>query len=225
MGYGQIIPMLERPITNVSLFSGAGGLDIGLEKAGFQTRVCVENEKYCRNTLDNNRNKFSFPDLQILGDITDLRSSDVLELSGLKSGEVDLISGGPPCQAFSTAGHRGSINDPRGRLFEHFVRMVKDLRPRFFVMENVRGLRSAALKHRPLDKRGEGHPRLLEEEELGSLLNLGILPAFKKIGYQLIWGTLNALDYGAPQDRDRLFIIGSRHGEFRVGRQSGLVGR
>jgi DNA (cytosine-5)-methyltransferase 1 len=94
-------------------------------------------------------------------------------------------------------------------LFLEFVRIVEEVRPRFFLMENVRGLRSAALKHRPLNSRGEEHPPLSEEEELGSLLSLGILPAFEGIGYQVAWGVLNALDYGAAQDRARLFIIGS----------------
>ena len=201
--------MLERPITNFSLFSGAGGLDIGLERAGFQTRVCVENDRYCRDTLGNNRDRFSDPQLEVLGDITKIGPSDLLELSGVKQGEVDLVSGGPPCQAFSTAGHRESINDPRGRLFLEFVRIVEQVRPRFFLMENVRGLKSAALKHRPLNNRGEHHPPLSEEEELGSLLRLGILPAFEGIGYQVVWGVLNALEYGAAQDRARLFIIGS----------------
>ena len=201
--------MSEKPITNLSLFSGAGGLDIGLERAGFQTRVCVENDRYCQDTLGNNRDRFSNPQLEVLGDITKIGPSDLLELSGLKQGEVDLVSGGPPCQAFSTAGHRESINDPRGRLFLEFVRIVEEVRPRFFLMENVRGLRSAALKHRPLNSRGEEHPPLSEEEELGSLLSLGILPAFEGIGYQVAWGVLNALDYGAAQDRARLFIIGS----------------
>jgi len=201
--------MLEKSITNFSLFSGAGGLDIGLERAGFQTRVCVENDKYCQHTLKENQHRFSYPDLEVLGDITKLEPSDLLELSGLKQGEVDLVSGGPPCQAFSTAGHRGSVNDPRGRMFLEFVRIVDKVRPRFFLMENVRGLKSAALKHRPLDKRGEDYPAISEEEELGSLLKLGIIPAFEEIGYQIVWGVINALDYGAAQDRARLFIIGS----------------
>ena len=201
--------MSEKPITNLSLFSGAGGLDIGLERAGFQTRVCVENDRYCQDTLGNNRDRFSNPQLEVLGDITKVGPSDLLELSGLKQGEVDLVSGGPPCQAFSTAGHRESINDPRGRLFLEFVRIVEQVRPRFFLMENVRGLRSAAFKHRPLNNRGEGYPPLSEEEELGSLLRVGVLPAFEGIGYQVAWGVLNALDYGAAQDRARLFIIGS----------------
>ena len=210
---GSFIDMAKRNLTNFSLFSGAGGFDIGLEKAGFETRVCVESEKYCQKTLRANREKFAYHDLQIFGDITELDPTDLLENSGVKPGDVDLVSGGPPCQAFSTAGHRGSINDPRGRLFLDFVRIVDQIGPRFFVMENVRGLKSAALQHRPLNERGDCYPPLSDIEELGSMLHMGILPAFKEIGYQVVWGTLNALDYGAAQDRERLFIIGSKNSE------------
>jgi len=83
-------------MTNFSLFSGAGGLDIGLERAGFQSRVCVENDKYCKLTLEANQSKLSDADFPILGDITDLEPSDLLELGGLRRGEADLVSGGPP---------------------------------------------------------------------------------------------------------------------------------
>jgi DNA (cytosine-5)-methyltransferase 1 len=205
--------MPNNRLTNISLFSGAGGLDIGLHQAGFLTKVCVENDSHCHETLETNRHLLGHEEMPVLGDITMLSPSDLLEYSGLRREEVDLVSGGPPCQAFSTAGHRGSVNDPRGRLFLDFVKIVESIRPRFFVMENVRGLRSAALKHRPLNQRGNDFPDLSEEEELGSMLNLGILPEFQRIGYQVVWGELNALDYGSAQDRRRLLFIGSRDTE------------
>jgi len=205
--------MPNNRLTNISLFSGAGGLDIGLHQAGFLTKVCVENDSHCHETLEKNRHLLGHEEMPVLGDITTLSPSDLLEYSGLRQEEVDLVSGGPPCQAFSTAGHRGSVNDPRGRLFLDFVKVVESIRPRFFVMENVRGLRSAALKHRPLNQRGNDFPDLSEEEELGSMLNLGILPEFQRIGYQVVWGELNALDYGSAQDRRRLLFIGSRDTE------------
>ena len=85
-----------------------------------------------------------------------------------------------PCQSFSTAGHRGSINDPRGRIFLDFVRIVDQTGPRLFVMENVRGLKSAALQHRPLNEHGDCYPQLFDVEELGSMLCMGILPVFIK---------------------------------------------
>ena len=209
--------MSNNRLTNISLFSGAGGLDIGLHQAGFLTKVCVENDSHCHVTLETNQHMLGREDMPVLGDITKLSPSDLLEYSGLRLGEVDLVSGGPPCQAFSTAGHRGSVSDPRGRLFLDFVKMVESIRPRFFVMENVRGLRSAALKHRPLNQRGNDFPDLSEEEGLGSMLKLGILPEFQRIGYQVVWGVLNALDYGTAQDRERMLFIGSRDGELSSG--------
>ena len=217
--------MPSRPLTNFSLFSGAGGLDIGLGRAGFQTRVCVENDKHCKLTLEANQGKLSDAEFQILGDITELEPFDLLEMGGLKQGEVDLVSGGPPCQAFSTAGHRQSINDPRGQLFTQFARMVEGVLPRFFVVENVKGLTSAAIRHRPLDQRTDDHPPLTEQEELGSFLKLKVLPRFGAMGYQVIYGTLNALDYGAAQDRERFFIIGSRDSEIRTGNQLRLFSK
>lgn len=214
--------MSNNQLTNISLFSGAGGLDIGLHQSGFLTKVCVENDSHCRETLEMNQHMLGHEEIPVLGDITKLSPSDLLEYSGLRPGEVDLVSGGPPCQAFSTAGHRGSVSDPRGRLFLDFVKMVEVIRPRFFVMENVRGLRSAALKHRPLNQRGNGFPELSEEEEPGSTLNLGILPEFQRIGYQVVWGVLNALDYGTAQDRERMLFIGSRDREFPSGMEGPL---
>jgi len=209
--------MSNNRLTNISLFSGAGGLDIGLHQAGFLTKVCVENDSHCHVTLETNQHMLGREDMPVLGDITKLSPSVLLEYSGLRPGEVDLVSGGPPCQAFSTAGHRGSVSDPRGRLFLDFVKMVESIKPRFFVMENVRGLRSAALKHRPLNQRGNDFPDLSEEEEPGSMLDLGILPEFQRIGYQVVWGVLNALDYGTAQDRERILFIGSRDGELPTG--------
>jgi len=211
----------EKTFTNISLFSGAGGMDIGLNEAGFQTRVCVENDKFCQQTLENNHSKLQYQhsNFKVFGDVTQVSPAELLHQSGLVAGDVDLVSGGPPCQAFSTAGNRESINDPRGTLFQDFVRVVGLVKPRFFVMENVRGIRSAALKHRPLNKRGDEHPPLEDEEQLGSMLNLGILPEFEKLAeytgapYQIIFGTLNALDYGAAQDRERMIFIGSRDHE------------
>ena len=166
--------MPNKRLTNISLFSGAGGLDIGLNQSGFDTKLCVESDVHCHQTLGTNRNRLGSGDIQVLGDITKLSPGELLEYSGLKTGEVDLVSGGPPCQAFSTAGHRASVGDPRGRLFLDFVRMVETINPRFFVMENVRGLRSAALKHRPLNQRGDTYPPLADEEQLGSLLEIGV---------------------------------------------------
>jgi DNA (cytosine-5)-methyltransferase 1 len=199
----------------VSLFTGAGGLDLGLEKAGFETRACVEILKCCHDTLELNRFKKKSRYLfEIFNDIREVDPKELLKSAKLREGEAVLLAGGPPCQSFSTAGKRGSIEDPRGSLFIKYIELVEAIKPRFFIMENVRGILSAALKHRPLDRRGTEHPPLEPGEELGSLLKLVVLPAIKeRLGYQLTYGLLNAANYGTPQVRERVIFIGSRDNE------------
>lgn len=208
----------------LSFFTGAGGLDLGLERAGFEVRACVEILECCRNTLEINHFKKSrrFP-YEIYDDINTIDPNKLLKSAGLREGETVLLAGGPPCQSFSTAGKRNSINDPRGTLFMKYIDMVDVIRPRFFVMENVRGILSAALIHRPLDQRGPGRPPLAPEEELGSFLELVVLPALKKkLGYQITYGLLNAADYGTPQVRERVIFIGSRDHE--LSNRKGVLG-
>lgn len=198
----------------ISLFSGAGGLDLGLEHAGFATRVMVEIDRDARATVEQNRQHFGGRKFPILDDVTKVDPEAILAAAGLERGQAALVAGGPPCQSFSTAGRRGSIGDPRGSLFIHFANMVEVAQPRFFVMENVRGLLSAAIEHRPLDRRGRDHAPLRPEEEQGSALRV-ILEVFDRLGYQVIKpGLVNAADYGVPQTRERLLILGSRDGEF-----------
>ena len=118
---------------SISLFSGAMGLDLGLEKAGINMKLCQDFDPICYDTmLKNNKPAMS-------GDIRNIESSFILKRAGLSKGETFLLCGGPPCQPFSTAGKRLGINDPRGSLFMDFVRMVDETRPRFFVFENVKG--------------------------------------------------------------------------------------
>ncbi len=192
----------------ISLFSGALGLDLGLERAGFQIRVAVECNKFAAETIRKNR-----PDIVVLEkDIREVTTKEVLDAAGLKPGEPAVVTGGPSCATFSTVGQRGSLADPRGGLFREFVRVVREAKPRFFVMENVRGILSAAVKHRPLAKRGPGYPPLESEERLGSALKV-ILGALGRLDYRVVYNLLNTADYGVPQLRQRVVFIGSRHGE------------
>lgn len=198
----------------ISLFSGAGGLDLGLEKAGFATRVMVEIDRDARATVNQNRQHFGNRKFPILDDITKVDPEAIMVAAGLERGQAALVAGGPPCQSFSTAGRRGSIGDPRGSLFRYFANMVEVAQPRFFVMENVRGLLSAAIEHRPIDQRGRDHAPLRPEEEQGSALRV-ILEVFSRLNYQVITpGLVNAADYGVAQTRERLLILGSRDSEF-----------
>ena len=199
--------------SHISLFTGAGGLDLGIDRSGFTTLVAVEKDRYARKTLESNRAHFRFADFELLEDAASVTGEDLLTAAGVRRGELDLLSGGPPCQAFSTAGHRRSIADPRGSLIGRFLQLVGDVQPRFFLLENVRGVLSAALRHRPLAKRGAGHDPLAPEEQVGSLLDLIIPWITDRLGYQVSYGLLDAADYGVPQVRQRVIFIGSRDHE------------
>ena len=142
------------------------GLDLGLEAAGFHTVAAVENNSAAIKTIEANR-----PDLHLFVDgIEKAVPSEILKKLKRETGEITVVSGGPCCQSFSTAGNRGSLSDPRGNLFHFFTKIVAETRPRFFVMENVKGILSAAIRHRSLNDRGPGNPPLSEEEQLGSAL-------------------------------------------------------
>src|SRR3712207_5754441 len=138
--------------TVVSLFSGAMGLDIGLEKTGrFNFLACVEKvPAICESIRCNwDAGRISNRAFKVYEvDICKLDPVQVLADLGLKPGELDLLVGGPPCQSFSTTGRRGTIQDHRGTLLWQFLRFVDAMQPKFFLMENVRGLMSAALQHR-----------------------------------------------------------------------------
>ena len=198
----------NKRLSVVSLFSGAMGFDLGLERAGFSIKVAVECDKHALETVRLNR-----PDLPVIGRrIEDVASEEILEAAGLKPREPTIVVAGPSCQAFSTAGQRGSLGDPRGLMFEHFIRVVRETQPRFFIMENVHGMLSAAVKHRPLKERGPGYPPLEPDEELGSAFRV-VSAKLRDLGYYSIFDVLNAADFGVPQRRQRLVIIGSREGE------------
>jgi DNA (cytosine-5)-methyltransferase 1 len=204
--------MLEDRFPTISLFSGAQGLDLGLERLGFEVRVAVECNKFAAETIRVNSSRMQKKIELIDRKIELVDANEILTKAGLQVGEAFLLTGGPSCQSFSTAGQRGSLGDPRGGLFREFLKVVRGARPRFFVMENVPGILSAAIKHRPLKNRGPGHPPLSPEEELGSAFTL-ILKELSELGYRVVFDRLNAANYGVPQQRERVIIIGSRDGE------------
>ena len=203
----------------LSLFSGGMGLDLGLERTGrFEIVACIENEPSFCETIRQNRDQRRLPqDLQVLeADISQLDPETTFKQLGIAPGSIDVIVGGPPCQSFSTAGKRGTTQDPRGTLLWDFLRFVAYVEPKIFLMENVRGLLSAALKHRPIAERPEkGGPPLSEEEQPGSVVRLFAKDlAEVNGGYHLDIFEVNAVNYGAPQLRERALFIGNKSGKF-----------
>jgi DNA (cytosine-5)-methyltransferase 1 len=274
---------IKRP-TLVSLFTGAGGLDIGLEMAGFRTILANELEPHACETLRQNKllgqmqkadfspwfeaqmlqrcyrssseesksnlenrlcegiGKSAYLDeAQIVQkNIKDLSVDEILKLTQTKIGDIDLIAGGPPCQPFSRAGKRESVNTEDGRLFKEFVRIVEGLRPRWFLFENVKGL---TLTKTPiayaqcndcrcnvqlsfnswelisnndavtcLCPKCNTESPIVWNQKAGGSLDI-IVHEFESIGYKCEYKILNAADFGAGQVRERLFIVGSRDGE------------
>lgn len=196
---------MSKPI--ISMFTGAMGLDLGLEAAGLETRLALEYDKDTCRTIRLNR-----PELPLLeGDIREYTASDILGASGLEEGGVFLLCGGPPCQAFSTAGRRNGFNDERGNVFLKFIELAIEIQPKYLLIENVRGLLSAPLVHRPHAKRGLEYPPLSPEEEKGGAL-LHIIEMLEAAGYALTFTLYNSANYGAPQIRERVIILGNREG-------------
>lgn len=191
----------------LSFFTGAMGLDLGLEAAGLETILACEFDKWSRATISRNK-----PNLPLLGDIWNCDAELVRDVAGLDSkSEVDVIAGGPPCQAFSTAGRRQGFQDVRGNVFLHFIDLAMELRPKYLVLENVRGLLSAALKHRPLSERGQNSPPLTAEESPGGALT-HIVEKIEAHGYSVSFNLYNSANFGAPQTRERVILICSRDG-------------
>ena len=192
----------------ISLFSGAMGLDLGIEAAGFKTAVALELNKQVVATIKKNK-----PDLPVIHKgIGGVPAKEILTKGRLGIRDACIVTGGPCCQSFSTVGKRGSISDKRGKLFRAFIRVVAATQPRFFVMENVKGILSAAVRHRPLNERSPKYAPLSRDEQLGSALKI-ILSELAKLNYYIVWGLLNCADYGVPQKRMRVVFIGSRDGE------------
>lgn len=187
----------------ISLFSGAMGLDLGLNQAGFETLVVNEIDLAANETTRHN-----CPDLPILSEsVSELKGRDFLRAAKLRKGEVDLVAGGPPCQSFSVYGNRDGAHDPRGRLIYDFVRLIDEIRPLAFAMENVRGLHSMPLvPSRHAEAATTYEPWMSEK---GSFLR-DLRHQFFELGYRVDAFLVNAANYGAPQVRERLFLIGNR---------------
>jgi len=197
----------KKELTSLSFFSGCLGLDLGLENAGIHQLLACDYDKHCRNTIKLNR-----PDIQVIDDINLYEADDIRKLIGFtKKQRPTLIVGGPPCQAFSTAGNRLSFKDPRGNVFLKYIELINDLQPDFAVIENVRGLLSAPLLHRPHEQRGKGFPPLTNEEKPGGALYY-VISLLEKYGYSVSFNLYNSANYGVPQIRERVILIACRDG-------------
>lgn len=176
----------KRPI-GIDLFAGAGGLSLGFEQAGFDVAAAVEIDPiHCAT------HEFNFPKCAtICASVTDLSGEEIRQRAGIGSSDIDVVFGGAPCQGFSMIGKR-ALDDSRNQLVFHYVRIVEELQPKYCVFENVKGL--------TLGK----HAEFLKE----------LIAALAEAGYDvtLPYKVLNAADYGVPQDRKRLFLLGTRRG-------------
>lgn len=196
---------MSEPVA-ISLFSGLGGIDIGLHRAGIRTAVCVEKDPQATKTLKANSSEHPFQPIstdqliekrfpwKVIGDdIYEVSTDEILDIANLDKGEVDLVVGGPPCQTFSRSneGNREGTDDSRGMLYEEYARVLREAQPKAFIFENVRGLASA----------NDGEDLEIIESELSNE------------GYEIRHEVLNAADYGVPQTRDRIFIVGLRSGK------------
>lgn len=185
----------------ISLFSGGGGLDLGLEAAGFETIFATDIDSHSCITLQRGKEVSSAKNLPFLrsaivhqADILQLSPLEIMNAAGIKPGEVALLAGGPPCQAFSVFGRRKGVKDPRGTLFYEYLRILAEIQPQAFIFENVFGLLTI-------------HKGDTFKELCGALKSPG-----NEVKYELSVFRLNSADYGVPQFRDRVFIIGSRTG-------------
>lgn len=179
-------------IIALSFFSGAMGLDIGMRNAGIDALLACEFNKYCRMTIAHNN-----PNIALIGDIEKYSAQEILQMAKVPDNrQVDVIFGGPPCQAFSTAGNRKGFNDSRGNVFLRYLDIVGEIRPRYVVIENVRGLLSAEFPYKDIQEPFKG----------GALLI--ILDRLHELGYTVSFELYNAANFGAPQIRERVVMIG-----------------
>lgn len=197
----------------ISFFSGALGLDIGLKLGGLQCLALNEFDPVACRTVKKNLDRL-YPDRKPKLYECDIRSLDAATLAkdlSVRAGELFALVGGPPCQAFSTAGRRLGLNDDRGNVFLHFIDLILGLKPKYAIFENVRGLLSVPLIHRPHSHRGDGFDSLRPEERPGGAL-LHILSLLERAGYKTTFNLYNTANFGVPQIRERLIFFASREG-------------
>jgi DNA (cytosine-5)-methyltransferase 1 len=176
-------PKADNAPTVVSTFAGCGGSSLGYSMAGFRELLAIEWDDNAVETF-----KLNFPDVPVYhGDICKISVEQVLEMTGLKPGELDVFDGSPPCQGFSTAGKR-QMDDPRNSLFREYVRLLRGLKPKVFVMENVSGMVKGIMK----------------------IVFAEIMRELKASGYRVSARLLNAMYFNVPQSRQRMIFIGVR---------------
>jgi DNA (cytosine-5)-methyltransferase 1 len=190
-------PNRHRQLRVISLFTGVGGLDFGFEAAGFETAVALEIDDAACGTIRLNR-----PWPVIASAVENVTTKEILKVAGLEVGNADVLIGGPPCQPFSKSGYWKSgdakrLQDPRANTLDEFLRVLREAKPRSFLLENVPGL--------AFDEKSEGLAFLLK----------GIKEVNRRArtNYAPVWKVLNAAAYGVPQIRERLFLVGSRDGK------------
>ena len=178
----------------VSLFSGCGGLDLGVVQAGFMPLFSVEWDPHASDSLKAWSEKEGFNHPVMVQDVRTLTPEEILATTHLKSGELDLLVGGPPCQAFSAIGKRQGLADERGLLLFEMIRFAQVIQPRAMLIEQVKGLTNIRI------------------EESGRLALDVFLEQLQKLGYSANSKVLKAVDYGVPQMRERLFIVAFKEG-------------
>jgi len=199
------------------------GLDLGLERAGIKSTLAIDIDPLCCATLRANR-----PDLDVWEADVDNLDGDTIRKRRPRARNVFLMVGGPPCQSFSPGGKRAALSDSRGNLIYSYLRLVDQLKPRYFILENVAHIVTAALKHRPIAQRPGKNWNLssyhdssknrddsvasMEPEELSGSAIRQVFADMCNLGYSLDFGVVNAADFGAPQRRFRFIMLGARQG-------------
>ena len=182
-----------RPMTAFSIFSGAGGMDIGVRQAGFEIMACIELDHNCCETLRENIRRANYDTKVYEGDIRAYDPMAIMDELGVKAGEIDLLFGGPPCQAFSQIGKQLSLEDERGMLLYQVIRYAEVIRPNAIMMEQVKGLLTAK------DLNGTS----------GGVFN-SFISELDSLGYVPKWKIMLAADYGVPQLRQRVILVATR---------------